>query len=90
MKGFSAMDEENKELSAELKLKLLEVEEQAKKESRFDVSKGIPIGIISMGLFFAFGIAFKGGLLNSLIFAILGGIVGFLSGATKRPPKKQK
>ena len=44
------MDEENKELSAELKLKLLEVEEQAKKESRFDVSKGIPIGIISMGL----------------------------------------
>ena len=84
------MDEENNELSAELKLKLLEVEEQAKKESRFDVQKGIPLALISFALFLAFGIVFKGGLLNSLIFAVFGAIVGFFSGAAKRPPRKQK
>lgn len=84
------MDEENKELSAELRMKLLEVEEEAKKNSRFNIERGVTIGIISLGLFLAFGLIFRGGILNSLIFAVFGGIVGFFSGAVQRPPKKQQ
>jgi len=84
------MDNENKELSAELRMKLLEVEEQAAKESRFDKQKGLYMAIISMGLFFAFGLIFGGGILKSLIFGIFGGIVGFFAGAVKPPVAKRK
>ena len=70
-------------------MKLLEVEENAAKESRFDTQRGIYIGAICLGMFFTFGIAFRGGLLPSLIFGIFGGIVGFFSGAVKRPEKKK-
>ena len=48
------------------------------------------IGIISLGLFLAFGLIFRGGILNSLLFSVFGGIVGFFSGAVQRPPKKQQ
>ncbi|MBR7118998.1 MAG: hypothetical protein IKC77_02225 [Lentisphaeria bacterium] len=86
------MDDENKELSAELKLKLLQVEQQAEKSdaSRVKVLKSAITGAVAMAILPFFGIfRFPTWMIvtSSLLFGICGGIL-FGAAAVCRSNKK--
>ena len=80
------MDEEK--LDPQLQRKLDEVEREAAKERRFDGKRGIYLGLICFGLFFTSGVGLRAPAVNALAFGVIGGVVGFLSGACQRPPKQ--
>ena len=75
-------------LSPELQNKLDEVEKQAAKERRFDPRKGGYMALLCFGLFFAFGIGARAGMINALCFGVFGAVVGFVCGACQRPKKQ--
>lgn len=81
------MDNEN--ISPELQEKLDNVEKSAEnnRSSRFNWNKGMTIGLLTLGLFFTFGIAMRAGFFNAAGFGIVGGIVGFCCGICQRPVK---
>ena len=71
------MDEENKELSAELKLKLLQIEKESEKSSvpREKILKSAVSGAIALAVIPFFGImSFQ--IWQILLFALLFGIAG--------------
>ena len=70
------------------KLDAVESRVNAEQPSRFDRKRGVGMGLLCFGLFFTFGIAFRSGALNAAIFGVIGGVIGFLSGAIQRPVKK--
>lgn len=86
------MENQEEKLPPELKEKLLEVElaaeENERKNPRFDTKKAATIGLLSFGMGFTLGIGLRGGVVNSLIFAIFSGACGFLCGGCQRPKKK--
>ena len=86
---------EEEKLPPELREKLLEVELAAEaeaeelKQARFDKQKALIVGLFSLGMGFTLGIAMQTGLIKSLIFGVFCGLVGSITGACQRPPKKQ-
>ena len=88
------MDNNEEKLPPELREKLLEVElaaeaEERKLYPRFDKQKALIVGLFSLGMGFTLGIAMRTGLIKSLIFGVFCGLVGSITGACQRPPKKQ-
>lgn len=80
------MDEEK--LDPRLQRQLDEVEREAARERRFDPKRGMFLGLICFGLFFTAGVGLRASAGNALAFGVIGGAVGFLSGACQRPPKQ--
>lgn len=84
------MDNEN--LSPELQSKLDEVEKEVEKTAaqnqRFDLQKGVYMGLLCFGLFFVFGIVMRVHVWNALGFGFVGCIVGFTCGICQKPVKK--
>ena len=81
------MDEEK--ISAELKHKLLEAEEQVKSAMPPgpDWKRGMLTGVFAFAAFFIFGLLSRAPVLSSLGFALVGGVTGVLVGAYRKPQR---
>ena len=86
------MDKNDTELSAELQMKLDEVERNAAneeaKQPRFDLAKAKMVAVLCFGLAFTLGVALRKGVVNSLIFGIFLGIVGFVTAGFQKGKNK--
>lgn len=86
------MDNKDTELSAELQMKLDEVERNAAneeaKQARFDLDKAKIVALLCFGLAFTLGIALRKGAVNSLIFGVFLGVAGFVTAGFQKGRKK--
>ena len=86
------MDEPEK-LPAELRLELLEAEQQIEKnmpEPFFKWQRGIATAVLTGFAFAGFGFFSRAPLGSTIAFAFIGAAVGFCVGSCKRPPRKQQ
>ena len=85
------MNDQEEKLPPHLQMQLDEVEEKVneeeKKNPRFDRNKALMIGLLCAGLGLTLGIAMRSGLKNSLFFGAFTGLAGFVTGGYQKAKK---